>query len=380
MRIAIATLSSGQPEGGVANVVHNTAKALRGRGHDVTCLFSEDVLPSSAAIPRFHAVYFSYQLAKILSQRKDEFDIVHIHAPIGFMYGFLRRFRPGAGLPPYVMMLHGIEERRIHAMGREAKKGRAWYFRWKNRMWEQIYHLPLYRWSIQTADQAVVINWETWTMLQLKYDWEIGKVWYVPNAVEGHFLVQREFATGDAPRLLFVGTWLDHKGVYYLRDGFVELAKRIPEVRLTIAGCSADAETVRQFFPASVREKLEILPFVPRREMPSFYARHDVFVFPSLFEGMPIVLLEAMATGMPVVTTETCGMKDVVEDEYNGLLVKPGDTAEFVTAAQRMIHCAELRARLGRAAQETMKRYTWERVAAQLEVVFQLAAQPKREE
>ena len=114
--------------------------------------------------------------------------------------------------------------------------------------------------------------------------------------------------------------------------------------------------------------------------MPSLYARHDIFVFPSLFEGMPIVLLEAMATGMPVVTTETCGMKDVVENEYNGLLVKPGDTAEFVAAIQRMIHCAELRARLGSAAQETMKRHTWERVAAQLEVVFQHAAQPKRDD
>ena len=94
----------------------------------------------------------------------------------------------GAGLPPYVMFLHGIEERRIHAMGREAKKGRAWYFRWKNRMWQKIYHMPLYRWSIQTADQAVVINWETWTMLQLKYDREIGKVWYVPNARRKPFL------------------------------------------------------------------------------------------------------------------------------------------------------------------------------------------------
>ena len=50
MRIAIASLSSGQPEGGVTNVVHNTAQALRGRGHDVTCLFSEDVLPS--VLPR----------------------------------------------------------------------------------------------------------------------------------------------------------------------------------------------------------------------------------------------------------------------------------------------------------------------------------------
>jgi glycosyltransferase involved in cell wall biosynthesis len=376
MRIAIATLSSGQPEGGVANVVHNTAQALRDRGHDVTCLFSEDVLPNPVAIPRFHAAYFSYRLMKILRRRKNEFDIVNIHAPVGFLYGFLRKFKQAAGFPPYVMLLHGIEERRMHEMGREAKRGRAWYFRWKNRMWQRIYHMPLYRWAIETADQSVVINWETWTMLQLKYNRDIGKVWYVPNGVESHYFIHRDYLAGDALRLLFVGSWLDHKGVYYLRDSFEELAKRIPEVRLTIAGCSGDAEAIRQFFPESVHEKLEILPFVPRNEMPALYARHDIFVFPSLFEGMPIVLLEAMATGMPVVTTETCGMKDIVEHEYNGFLVKPADTPAFVAATEKMIHCAELRARLGRAAQETMKRHTWERVGAQLEGVFQLAARP----
>jgi glycosyltransferase involved in cell wall biosynthesis len=170
---------------------------------------------------------------------------------------------------------------------------------------------------------------------------------------------------------------LDHKGVYYLRDGFEELVKRIPQVRLTIAGCSANAETVRQFFPPSVRDRLDILPIVSRKDMPSLYARHDIFVFPSLFEGLPIVLLEAMATGMPVVTTETCGMKDVVENESNGLLVKPADAAAFVAATESLIRSSDLRARLGRAAQETMKWYTWERVAAELEGVFELAAEQK---
>jgi glycosyltransferase involved in cell wall biosynthesis len=377
MRIVIAAPASNQPEGGVANVVHNTADALRRLGHKVTCLFNEDILPSSGVIPRFHAVYFSYRLAKILIERKSEFDIVNIHAPVGFLYGFLRRLRRGAGLPPYVMMLHGIEERRIHTMGREAKKGCAWHFRWKNRVWQKIYHMPLYRWSIQTAAHAVVINWETWTVLQLKYKREIGTVWYVPNGVESHYFIQRDFAEGDALRLLFVGSWLDHKGVYYLRDGFVEIVKRVPQARLTIAGCSATAESVKQFFPPSVRDALDILPLVSRKEMPALYARHDIFAFPSLFEGLPIVLLEAMATGMPVVTTETCGMKDVIEHEYNGLLVKPANTAAFVAATERLIHSTDLRARLGRAAQETMKRHTWDRVAVQLQGVFELAAEQK---
>lgn len=374
MRIVIAAAVSGQPEGGVANVVHNTAEGLRRRGHEVTCLFKEDVLPASGVSPRFLSVHFAIRLSRVLWKRRNEFDVAEIHAPSGFIYGLTRRFFRPAGLPPYVMMLHGIEERRIHAMTREARKGRAWYFRWKNRVWQQIYHMPLYRLAIVTADYSVVINRETWTMLQLKYNREIDKVWYIPNAVECHYFSERDYPSGDALRLLFVGSWLDHKGVYYLRDGFTALARCIPQLRLTIAGCGASAEDVRNFFPPAVRDQLDVLPLVSRKDMPALYAEHDIFVFPSLFEGLPIVLLEAMATGMPVVTTETCGMKDIVEDDYNGLLVKPADTDAFVAATERIIHSAELRARLGRAARETMKRHTWEKVTAQLEGVFEQAA------
>jgi glycosyltransferase involved in cell wall biosynthesis len=192
----------------------------------------------------------------------------------------------------------------------------------------------------------------------------------VPNGVEPQFFIEHHYRDSRALRLLFVGGWLDHKGVYYLRDGFETLAQRNPDLRLTIAGCSVDAETVKKFFPASVRDRLDVLPFVLRAEMPALYAQHDVFVFPSLFEGLPIVLLEAMAASMPIVTTETCGMKDIVEDEYNGLLVKPADADAFANATQRLIDSADLRACLGSAAQETMKRHTWDRMAERLETIF----------
>jgi glycosyltransferase involved in cell wall biosynthesis len=370
MRIVIAAPVPNQPEGGVANVVYNTAAGLRARGHQVTCLFREDILPNPVAIPRFESIYFALRLAKILKMRRGEFDVANIHGPVGFVHGWRRRFRSTKGLPPYVMTLHGIEERRIHTMGREAKKGRAWYFRRKNRVWERFYHMPLYRWSIVAADQVVVINQETWTMLQLKYDREIDRVWYVPNGVEPQFFIDHEYREGRALRLLFVGGWLDHKGLYYLRDGFEVLAHRNPGLRLTIAGCTGNAETVREFFPATVRERLDILPFVSRQGMPALYAQHDIFAFPSLFEGLPIVLLEAMAAGMPVVTTETCGMKDIVEHEYNGLLVKPANSSAFAAALERVIESLDFRTRLGRAAQDTMKRHTWERAALQLEAIF----------
>ena len=93
-------------------------------------------------------------------------------------------------------------------------------------------------------------------------------------------------------------------------------------------------------------------------------------MFPSLFEGLPIVLLEAMASGMAVVTTETCGMKDVIEDGHNGLLVKPAHTGDLVAALERLIATPELGTRLGQAARESARRYTWVRVGEQLEEVF----------
>ena len=379
MRILIAAPAPREREGGVANVVYNAAEGLRKLGHDVTCLFKEDVLGRRVAIPRFEAVYFACRLAKQVWGRRNEFDVVNIHAPTGFVYGILRRMYPKGGLPPYVMLLHGIEERRNYAMSREAKKGRAWHFSWRNRVWQHIYHMRLYSWAITTADYSIVINHETWSFLEVKYRRPLERVRYIPNGVEPRFFLRREYPQCNELRLLFVGTWLDHKGVYYLRDGFEELAQRFPSIRLTVAGCRTDADSVKQWFSLTVRDRVDVLPFVPSTEMPSLYARHDIFVFPSLVEGMPIVLLEAMAAGMPVVTTEACGMMDVVKDDYNGLLVTPADTSAFVAAVARTIESPELRRRLGCAAQEDMKRSTWDLVAARMEKVFALAASEQKQ-
>ena len=376
MKILIAAPVSRQREGGVSNVVHNMAEGLRERGHEVACLFREDIIEGSGGGRRFETVKFALKLARQLAKKEQNFDVINIHAPVGFAYGVLRRWRM-AKLPPYVMFLHGIEERRNYAMLREDKKGRAWHFQFKNRAWQHIYHMPLYRWSIVTADHAIVINRETWSMLQLKYNREAERVWYIPNGVESRFLCQRQHRDGPALRLLFAGTWLDHKGVYYLRDAFEALAKMFPELRLTVACCGTDTKTVYSLFTPPRRERIEVIPFVPAAEMTALYARHDIFILPSLMEGMPIVLLEAMAAGMPVVTTESCGMMDIVEDGYNGLLAKPGDAAGIVGAVRRMAESKELRARLGGAAQETMKRHTWTRVAEELERVFSLAAAEK---
>jgi glycosyltransferase involved in cell wall biosynthesis len=373
MRILMISGVPGKAEAGVAGIVYNLTRELRALGHSVEPRFFEDLLSKQRWPNRFRTVEFAKQIARYVRERKSEFDIVNIHAPFGFWYGVRRRRLGTEAGPPYVMTMHGLEERRNYAMAREAKKGRADYFRWKNRVWQRLYHMATYRRSFTTADQCIVTNRETLLFLQLYYGLPPDRVWYIPNGVGPEFFHVRSFSAGAASRLLFVGTWIDHKGIYYLAEAFERVLRSIPEVRLTIAGCLEPEERVRRCFSEAAQSALEIWPFVPRAEIPSIYAEHEIFILPSLMEGMPLVLLEAMASGLPVVTSESNGMTDLVEDSHDGLFVIPGDTDSLASGITRLCRDAELRQRLGNAAQEKMRRYTWVQSAKRHEMVFHRA-------
>lgn len=373
MRILMISGVPGKAEAGVAGIVYNLTKELRDLGHSVKPIFFEDLLTKQRWPGRFRTVEFAKQIARYVQESKNEFDIVNIHAPFGFWYGARRRRLGSAAGPPYVMTMHGLEERRNYAMGREARKGRADYFRWKNRVWQHVYHMPTYQWSFKTADQCIVTNREAMLFLQLHYDLPPDRVWLVPNGVGPEFFHVRSFSPGMATRILFVGTWIDHKGIYYLAEAFEKVLREIPEARLTIAGCIEQEERVRRGFAPAVQTALEVWPFVPRAEIPSLYAEHEIFVLPSLMEGMPLVLLEAMASGMAVITTESNGMTDLVEDSHDGLFVIPGSSDSLASAMTKLCRDAELRQRLGHAAQEKMKRYTWAQSARRHEMVFNRA-------
>jgi glycosyltransferase involved in cell wall biosynthesis len=373
MRILMVSGSPGKAEGGVAGIVHNLAKELGHLGHGVEPKFFDDLLPEQNWPSRFRTVEFAKRIAGYVQERKNEFDIINIHAPFGFWYGAMRRLHGDQAGPPYVMTMHGLEERRNYAMSREAKKGRADYFRRKNRIWQHAYHMRTYKWSFTTADQCIVTNREALHFLQIYYDLPLDGVWFVPNGVGPEFFHVRSFPEGIATRLLFVGTWIDHKGIYYLAEAFERILRLIPEARLTVAGCIEPEDRVRRCFSPAAQSALEVWPFVPRAEIPSMYAEHEIFVLPSLVEGMPLVLLEAMASGMPVVTTESSGMTDIVEDSHNGFFAIPGDANSLTAAIAKLCNDSNLRQRLGSAAQEKMKRYTWSQSARRHEMVFQLA-------
>jgi glycosyltransferase involved in cell wall biosynthesis len=365
-------IGSGVPkrrEGGVAAVIYNLGQELERLGHQVTYVFLDDLVAPGSVSPRFSELIFSARLARHIEQNRGKFSLVNLHAPAGLMYG-LRRWIQDGDNPPYVLTLHGLEERRVRVMRREAKKGQAWNFGWKNRLWHRVYHFPRFRWSIRTADAAHVFSRDVWNILQLEYGLKPERCAYVPNGVEQRFFTPREYRLGENLRLLYPGTWLDQRGIFYLRHAFRKLAPQVPGMTLTIAGPGFPAEEIVRFIGEELAARIIVRPALPAEKMPELYREHDVLIFPSLMEGLPNVLLEAMASGMPVVTTETCGMPDVVEDEFNGLLIPPADAGAIEQAISRLAESEELRRRLGEAARESMRRQTWERTGQRLEALF----------
>ncbi len=376
-------IGSGVPkrrEGGVAAIIYNLGRELETLGHHVTYIFLDDLVKPGSVSSRFCELIFSHRLARYIAQNRKKFSLVNLHAPVGFLYGMRRRWHRAAGYPPYVMTLHGLEERRVHVMSREAKKGLAWNFAWKNWQWHRLYNFPRFRWSIRTADAAHAYSRDVWNILQLKYGLDADRCAYIPNGVERRFFVPREYARGENLRLLYPGTWLDQRGIFYLRDALRKAAPRVPGMTLTIAGPGVPAEEILRFFGDELATRIVVRPVVPAERMPELYSEHDVLVFPSLMEGLPGVLLEAMASGMPVVTTETCGMPDVVENEFNGLLIPPADAAALEEAILRLANSEECRRKLGQAARESMQRHTWERAGQRLEALFLHVLAPEARE
>jgi len=100
----------------------------------------------------------------------------------------------------------------------------------------------------------------------------------------------------------------------------------------------------------------------------------DIFVIPSIKEGFPYVLLEAMAVGLPIAATAVGGIPEAIKDKENGLLVPPRNAQKLAEAIEILIKDAKLRQNLGQRAQETVKQFSLEKMIEAIDQLYQALA------
>lgn len=175
----------------------------------------------------------------------------------------------------------------------------------------------------------------------------------------------------DAPVVGMVGRFMLQKGHSDFVAAAARVAARLPEARFVLVGDGELKPRIeKRIFAAGLKDRFLLIP--AREDVPDLLPLFDVVALPSLWEGLPYVLLEAMAAGRGVVAARVGGMADVIENGVDGLLVPPRTPAALAEAIVKLFDNAERRSTMGEHARETvMSRYGLDRMIGRLTALYE---------
>lgn len=157
-------------------------------------------------------------------------------------------------------------------------------------------------------------------------------------------------------QVLFIGQLAPQKGLHYLFDALSQLPNNA--VRLSLAGrwVPGFSDWIRARYSVPFIE----LGQVPHAQVPGLCRANHVLVFPSLFDGFGLVILEAMAAGIPVIASTRSGGPDLIHELEDGMIVPAASASQLRDALAWMIEHRDRVAEMGRSARQTAERYTWD--------------------
>lgn len=344
---------------------------LAAAGHSIDYFCADDV-------PRPWRGRLSQRLAFPLLVRRQAiemarlgrpYDIVNVHEPCAVAIASWRR---SANNPLVVVTSHGLEQRAWDLAKDELRLGREGPSL-KTRLTYPLTGLWPASMALERADHIFCLNFEDRDYLISRLGRRadtITRIYPAADVIYARTAEGRDY-TG-AERILFAGTWRKNKGLEDLIPAFAGLAERHPRLTLVVVGAGVPEKEVRSRFPAWLQPRITCEAPADEAAMAAAFAGADVFLLPSLFEGTPLTLMQAMMSGLPIVTTSTCGMKDVIRHDDNGLLVPIRRPDAIISAVEDLMRDPARRERLGRAAQgDAIQYYTWDRVTEPVGKVYE---------
>ncbi len=349
LRIAASTY----PEvvGGVGLHVHHMSRVQAEMGHDVTVLTSDNgdrSLPQEEQRAGYRLLRhrevarpldntITPGIITTLRGNIDEYDVLHIHSHLYFCSNVAAVFSRLRDIPT-VVTNHGLI----------SQTAPSWV--------QKVFNPTLGKFTFEVGDSVLCY---TDTDKQRLRDRGIETdISVIPNGID----CSRFEPTDCDPRrqLLFVGRLKDGKGPHYLLEAFGQLAAEYPDLTLKLVGdgpLRPDLET--QAAQLGVTDRVEFLGEVPNDDLPRLYNESLAFVLPSLSEGLPRTVLEAMACGTPVVTSDLEQLRPIVEDA--GYTVEPGSPADLQTTMDELLQLnGQLEAFGERARDRVTNDYSWQ--------------------
>jgi len=365
----VLSISNTYPPGalsGVGTLVQELSRALAAAGHEPVVWTRRATRAEDPFVVGLGGGKLLFPLAagwKLLTGgRAARFDAVHVHESDGVAalaaLALLRLFRSPRGRARRVATLQvSYREERwttrpVRDRGEEVSRPSAAerrFARWR---------APLLAWAGRlTARLAdVVVAPSRQTARELERDYGARRVKVIPNGVPA--APPRDVAPA-APVVLYAGRFRARKAVTVLVRAFAQVVAALPAARLVLAGDGEDRAAVEgEVRRLGLGGRVELLGTVTREEVARRLREAAVFCLPSIYEGLPLAILEAMAAGVPVVATAVSGNPDAIVDGESGWLVPAEDSAALASA---LIHAlsdpAEARRRAAAASARFAERF-----------------------
>jgi glycosyltransferase involved in cell wall biosynthesis len=337
MRIALMTETTGP--GGLETMLVILAEELRDRGHEVVPIIPSaprewlhDSLSSRGFVVEGYpsglgwGASLTSALALLSILRRRMVQALHCH---DFTAAVLGTVSARILEIPSMMTLHG-----------------STYYteRWHRR--------SLLGWAARMSDGVVAVSEAVGERLTRELSLGQEAVEVIPN---GTSMVRGDRERGRRALGVTAGEFVILSVGRVVRiKGFDVLTRAAPlidpagqSVRFLVAGEGGEREALERMNLAACGPRVEFLGM--RNDVPDLLAGADLFVMPSLSEGLPMALIEAMAAGLPVVATRVGGIPEVVEDGHSGHLVAPEDPGALADGISLLMGDSRLRARLAQA-------------------------------
>ncbi len=169
-------------------------------------------------------------------------------------------------------------------------------------------------------------------------------------------------STDGRIRILYVGNLRGEKGPKYLIQAVSTLRELGRDIKLELVGDGPEKDKLTGMIDDMGLDCHITMHghITDETRLNTLYRTTDIFVLPSLSEGLPKVILEAMANGVPIIATRVGGIPNFIQDGINGLLIPPGDPDAIVNAILRLTSDVELRKRLATNSLNKAKQYSME--------------------
>ena len=345
--LRVAQMIESDGPGGAEQVVVQLALALQDSGaHSVVFVpangegwLAHQLRGSGVSIEHFivdRPISSSCAHALVAALRRQRVDVVHSHEFSMAVYGAWSCWRAGL---PHVITMHGS----TYYAGRLRRR------------------LAM-RAAVAMSGRTVAVSNALAATMSRQLLIARSRISMIPNGVccarSGSANLRAELGLAEADRLLVsIGNLYPVKGHRYLLEAMALIRESHPRVHLAIAGRGELEETLRaQVRSAGLDARVHLLGL--RSDVTGILAAADVFVLPSLSEGLPLALLEAMAAGRPIVATAVGEISTALAGGEAGMLVQPADARGLASALDGLLRDTNRAHELGtRAAQRASAEY-----------------------